>query len=133
MILKTLEAMGPLHGYGIARRIEQVADGQIGGAVRHDLPGPIEAGAGGPHFVRMGSLRYQSPRQILQFDPFLPQTGHTSHARLAPNDSDSGEIPVPAGGRIMRRFLTRIIRRFRADRHEREMNDQIEGHFALYC
>jgi transcriptional regulator len=24
MVLKTLEAMGPLHGYGIARRIEQV-------------------------------------------------------------------------------------------------------------
>ena len=26
VILKTLAAMGPLHGYGIARRIEQVAD-----------------------------------------------------------------------------------------------------------
>lgn len=26
MVLKTLEAMGPMHGYGIARRIEQVAD-----------------------------------------------------------------------------------------------------------
>ena len=27
MVLKTLAAMGPLHGYGIARRIEQVAAG----------------------------------------------------------------------------------------------------------
>lgn len=26
MILKTLDAMGPLHGYGIARRIEQLSD-----------------------------------------------------------------------------------------------------------
>jgi PadR family transcriptional regulator, regulatory protein PadR len=26
MILKTLEGMGPLHGYGIARRIEQISD-----------------------------------------------------------------------------------------------------------
>jgi len=25
MVLKTLDAMGPLHGYGIARRIEQVS------------------------------------------------------------------------------------------------------------
>jgi PadR family transcriptional regulator PadR len=25
MVLKTLEAMGPLHGYGMARRIEQLA------------------------------------------------------------------------------------------------------------
>ena len=27
MVLKTLAAMGPLHGYGIARRIEQVTGG----------------------------------------------------------------------------------------------------------
>ena len=27
MVLKTLEAMGPLHGYGIARRIEQISRG----------------------------------------------------------------------------------------------------------
>ena len=26
MVLKTLETMGPLHGYGIARRIEQISD-----------------------------------------------------------------------------------------------------------
>ncbi len=29
MILKTLEGMGALHGYGIARRIEQVAEGTV--------------------------------------------------------------------------------------------------------
>lgn len=29
MVLKTLAAMGPLHGYGIARRIEQVAEGAL--------------------------------------------------------------------------------------------------------
>jgi transcriptional regulator len=26
MVLQTLEVMGPLHGYGIARRIEQISD-----------------------------------------------------------------------------------------------------------
>jgi len=26
MVLKTLESMGPLHGYGIARRIEQISE-----------------------------------------------------------------------------------------------------------
>ena len=26
MVLKTLEVMGPLHGYGIARRIEQISE-----------------------------------------------------------------------------------------------------------
>jgi transcriptional regulator len=29
MVLQTLAALGPLHGYGIARRIEQVAQGAL--------------------------------------------------------------------------------------------------------
>ena len=29
MVLRTLEAMGPLHGYGIARRIEQVSNNEV--------------------------------------------------------------------------------------------------------
>ena len=29
MVLKTLESLGPLHGYGIARRIEQVSQGSL--------------------------------------------------------------------------------------------------------
>jgi PadR family transcriptional regulator PadR len=29
MVLQTLEAMGPLHGYGIARRIEQVSGNEV--------------------------------------------------------------------------------------------------------
>jgi PadR family transcriptional regulator PadR len=29
MVLKTLETMGPLHGYGIARRIEQISEDML--------------------------------------------------------------------------------------------------------
>jgi transcriptional regulator len=29
MVLKTLEHMGPLHGYGIARRIEQISENAL--------------------------------------------------------------------------------------------------------
>ncbi len=29
MILKTLQAMGPLHGYGVARRIEQISGDRL--------------------------------------------------------------------------------------------------------
>jgi PadR family transcriptional regulator PadR len=29
MVLKALQTMGPLHGYGIARRIEQIAQGSL--------------------------------------------------------------------------------------------------------
>jgi PadR family transcriptional regulator PadR len=29
MMLKTLEALGPLHGYGIARRVEQTSENKL--------------------------------------------------------------------------------------------------------
>jgi transcriptional regulator len=29
MVLQTLDAMGPLHGYGIARRIEQLSENEV--------------------------------------------------------------------------------------------------------
>lgn len=29
LVLRALESMGPLHGYGVARRIEQVAEGAL--------------------------------------------------------------------------------------------------------
>src|SRR3954454_13106553 len=29
IVLKTLDSLGPLHGYGVARRIEQVAQGAL--------------------------------------------------------------------------------------------------------
>ena len=31
MVLKTIDAMGPLHGYGIARQIEEVSGGEVSG------------------------------------------------------------------------------------------------------
>jgi transcriptional regulator len=39
MVLKTLNAMGPQHGYGIARRIEQTSDDEL--AINHGTLYPI--------------------------------------------------------------------------------------------
>ena len=39
MVLSTLEGLGPLHGYGIARRIEQISDAALRlNEVRSTLP-----------------------------------------------------------------------------------------------
>ena len=54
MVLKTLEGLGPLHGYGIARRIEQTSSNHLSGELRHHLPGPAQARAGGLHRLGMG-------------------------------------------------------------------------------
>jgi transcriptional regulator len=39
MVLKTLDAMGPQHGYGIARRIEQISENRL--AVNHGTLYPV--------------------------------------------------------------------------------------------
>jgi transcriptional regulator len=39
MVLKTLEALGPQHGYGVARRIEQISRDQL--AINHGTLYPV--------------------------------------------------------------------------------------------
>ena len=38
MVLKTLEVLGPLHGYGIARRIEQISGDRSGSTRARSIP-----------------------------------------------------------------------------------------------
>ena len=45
MVLKTLEVLGPQHGYGIARRIEQISGDLSGRESGHALSLAAEAGA----------------------------------------------------------------------------------------
>ena len=47
MILKTLEAMGPLHGYGVARRIEQTSGGLLSINYGTLYPGLLKLGQEG--------------------------------------------------------------------------------------
>src|SRR5688500_20190306 len=70
MVLKTLEAMGPLHGYGIARRIEQMSGDAISlnqgtlypALVRLEQQGWIRAKWGGAENNRRAKLYAITPR-----------------------------------------------------------------------
>src|ERR1035437_2920107 len=53
MVLKTIEAMGPLHGYGIARRIEDVSDGEVSGGGLRLNQGTIQ-----PELARLQRRRW---------------------------------------------------------------------------
>ena len=69
MVLKTLEAMGPLHGYGVARRIEQISEDALqinqgtiyASLVRLTQKGWISA--------RLGHVRQQPQGQVLFHHP----------------------------------------------------------------
>ena len=66
MVLKTLDSMGPLHGYGIARRIEQAAQGLAGVEPGDDLSGSCPAGDQRLDQQRLGYQRKQPARTLLR-------------------------------------------------------------------
>ena len=57
MVLKTLQAMGPLHGYGIARRIEQTSGDLLAVNYGTLYPGIAEARAGRATSAPSGASR----------------------------------------------------------------------------
>ena len=54
MVLKTLDTLGPQHGYGIARRIEQVAESSTRTEPGHDLSSPAPPGTTRLDLERLG-------------------------------------------------------------------------------
>ncbi len=69
MVLKTLETLGPLHGYGIARRIEQTSGDLIALELWNSLSRLVEAGTGRLDLFRVGRFRKQSQGEVLQAHP----------------------------------------------------------------
>ena len=66
MVLKTLAAMGPLHGYGIARRIEQVAAGALALNQGTIYPALLRLEQKGVDQERLGHEREQPARPLLR-------------------------------------------------------------------
>ena len=88
MVLKTIEAIGPLHGYGIARRIEEVS----GGGLR------LNQGTIHPALVRLrkrGWLKAEwgesASRRRARFYALTP-TGRVGMAREAANWEQMAEM-----------------------------------------
>ena len=104
MVLKTLDALGPLHGYGIARRIEQVAEGRARAQSGHDLSGAAAPRAEGLHRQRVGHEREQPPRPLLHASPRPAGSSSRSRRQQWSRTRDDGQ---PAFGA---RILTRAAR-----------------------
>ena len=98
MLLKTA-AMGPQHGYGIARRIEQVAEGSPSTRARPTPPcsasssGWIEASGDGENNRRPGSIDHRRrPAAARRRDRHRAHRGH----RLAAASTSRAGSAVPA-------------------------------------
>ena len=67
LVLKTL-ALEPMHGYGIALRIEQISDGVFQSESRVAFAGVESDGAGGVCEIGVARVSNESARKVLRLD-----------------------------------------------------------------
>ena len=65
MILRTLDTLGPQHGYGIARRIEQISGDALSVNYGTLHPALAETRAGRRDCLRVGAVGERPAREVL--------------------------------------------------------------------
>ena len=128
VILQTLVAMGPMHGYGIARRIEQVADNLLTMSQGSIYPALIRLEQKGWIRTQWGVSETQPAGEDL-----------LAHCRGQPPAAGrSGELgardragrPLPRG-EVMMHVVRRLLALVRARRLERELEGEVIAHLEL--
>ena len=133
IILKTLEALGPLHGYRIARRIEQLSGDHL--ALNKTLyPALLKLEQAG--WIRSSWGESDSGRAVknLHAHQGRPETPRSGRGGLATCDGHCRAILEDSGRAIvtvLRILLARLLGLFGADtRRERELRAEIDTHIA---
>ena len=90
MVLKTLYAMGPLHGFGIARRIEQVSDGVLD-LNEGTVHGVAAAATARMDLFEVGKERKQSAGAFLLRHPAGCEAAGTRNRKLGAGSGRHGE------------------------------------------
>ena len=149
MVLKTLETMGPLHGYGVARRIEQTSDQRLSVNYGTIYPALLKLEQEGyiasewgvsdnnrkAKFYRLTRAgRKQSRRRRRPGTRRRRSWPASSNRGRASDDRDAAVqrsrtdalSPSPTARRAVSLAL------FQAGRHERELADELNSHLQLH-
>ena len=136
MVLKTLDVLGPLHGYGIARRIEQISGDLLAVNQGTLYPLLLKLEHEGRDRVRVGHVREQPPRPLLPADPRRTQAAPGGDARLGAHRGARRPLRRGEGRgsavKAVRRFLRRLAALLARGRSRRAgMREEIEQHLAF--
>ena len=114
MVLKTLETLGPLHGYGIARRIEQTSGDLLSLNYGTLYPALLKLEQEGAIASEWGRLGEQPQGQVLPADAVGPETARTGDAttgnRRPRSSRGSCRRRRGRGMRTLRAWLARLGR-----------------------
>jgi len=134
MILKTLETLGPLHGYGIARRIEQTSGGRLTLNYGTVYPAMLKLEQEGFIASEWGSSENNRKAKYYR----LTRAGRATEkggTRVAGDHGHHVALPELRRAGIMRRlrsFLARLAGPFGRARREREWTAEFESHLEMH-
>ena len=129
IVLKTLETLGPLHGYGITRRIRQVSadldPAQSGVAVSR----PPSTGTERVDPLGVGPHRHEARGALLQADSGRPPaTGQGSQPVGSHGEPHDARDAGTWRGTVMREWAARFVAMFR----KRSMRERLDRELALH-
>ena len=129
LILKTLETMGPMHGYAIARRIEQMA-GTLTRLVGIDLSRIDSPRAAAPDRHEVGHLRDEPESEVLRRDESRIETAPGRSGELGKVHGARGQI---SRGEVVTMWqrLARVAALVRVRRLDGELDREIEAHLEM--
>ena len=111
MVLKTLDVLGPQHGYGIARRIEQISGDLLAVNQGTLYPLLLKLEHEGSIASRMGRIGKQPPRPLLSPYRGRPQAAAGRDPRLGANRGDHRALLRGQSGGSAMKFLRRFFMR----------------------
>ena len=88
MVLKTLQALGPLHGYGLMRRIEQTSGDELQLNYGTLYPALVKLEQEGVIERQLGRVGERAARALLPPHARRQAAGGARRARLAPGHRD---------------------------------------------
>ena len=93
MILRTLDTLGPQHGYGIARRIGQISGDALSVNYGTLHPALLKLEQEGAIASEWGHWRTAAARSSMAHTPPAAPRWAARFTRLGPDDGDHGEVP----------------------------------------
>ncbi len=134
MILKTLEVLGPLHGYGVARRIEETSKNRLTLNYGTLYPALLKLEQEGLVTAEWGAVREQSSRQVLCAHDRGAQATGARNPRLASDRRSDRRLSRTAPGGIMKRIraaLARIAGFFIGHRADADLRAELQSHLDM--
>ena len=110
MVLKTLETLGPMHGYGMARRIEQTSGDRLLLNYGTLYPALLKLEQEGYIAVGVGRLGEQSQGQVLQADAGGSRAAETGSAGVEGDGRHHRAIFDAGEGGVMRKLRAALVR-----------------------